>query len=104
MRRGHWLYGDILASSSDVYHRDGDDAWRALETMWEYNLPIEDQAKFLAAMRTAYTKSRRRRGSAAIVSPRSSAVTGGRPKRKSAPQCARKQRSAKASEIIGGRK
>ena len=27
------FYGDILAWSSDVYHHDGDDAWRAIETM-----------------------------------------------------------------------
>jgi hypothetical protein len=41
------FYGDILAWSSDVYHHDGDDAWRAIETMQKYGLPIEDQAKFL---------------------------------------------------------
>ena len=41
------FYGDILIWSSDVYHHDGDDAWRAIETMQKYNLPIEDQAKFL---------------------------------------------------------
>jgi len=27
------FYGDILCWSSDVYHHDGDDAWRAIETM-----------------------------------------------------------------------
>jgi predicted TIM-barrel fold metal-dependent hydrolase len=41
------FYGDILAWSSDVYHHDGDDAWRAIETMQKYGPPIEDQAKFL---------------------------------------------------------
>jgi hypothetical protein len=41
------FYGDILAWSSDVYHHDGDDAWRAIETMRKYGLPVEDQAKFL---------------------------------------------------------
>src|SRR5215218_5467043 len=39
------FYGDILCWSSDVYHHDGDDAWRAIETMQKYNLPKEDQAK-----------------------------------------------------------
>ena len=33
------FYGDILCWSSDVYHHDGDDAWRAIETMQKYNLP-----------------------------------------------------------------
>jgi predicted TIM-barrel fold metal-dependent hydrolase len=41
------FYGDILCWSSDVYHHDGDDAWRAIETMRKYNPPVEDQAKFL---------------------------------------------------------
>src|SRR5437773_2315236 len=43
------FYGDILAWSSDVYHHDGDDAWRAIETMQNHGLPKEDQAKFLGA-------------------------------------------------------
>jgi predicted TIM-barrel fold metal-dependent hydrolase len=43
------FYGDILCWSSDVYHHDGDDAWRAIETMQKYNLPKENQAKFLGA-------------------------------------------------------
>ena len=43
------FYGDILCWSSDVYHHDGDDAWRAIETMQKYGLPNEDQAKFLGA-------------------------------------------------------
>ena len=30
------FYGDILCWSSDVYHHDGDDAWRAIETMQKY--------------------------------------------------------------------
>jgi predicted TIM-barrel fold metal-dependent hydrolase len=41
------FYGDILIWSSDVYHHDGDDAWRAMETMNQSNLPMADQAKFL---------------------------------------------------------
>jgi len=43
------FYGDILCWSSDVYHHDGDDVWRAIETMQKYDLPKEDQAKFLGA-------------------------------------------------------
>jgi predicted TIM-barrel fold metal-dependent hydrolase len=41
------FYGDILIWSSDVYHHDGDDAWRAMETMNAVGLPLADQAKFL---------------------------------------------------------
>ncbi len=41
------FYRDILAWASDVYHHDGDDAWRAMETMQECELPVEDQARFL---------------------------------------------------------
>src|ERR1700682_4999109 len=41
------FYSDILIWSSDVYHHDGDDAWRAIETMQKYGLPVADQAKFL---------------------------------------------------------
>jgi uncharacterized protein len=41
------FYQNILAWSSDVYHHDGDDAWRAIETMQKHGLPVEDQAKFL---------------------------------------------------------
>ena len=41
------FYGDILAWSSDVYHHDGDDAWRALETMRACDLPESCQNKFL---------------------------------------------------------
>jgi predicted TIM-barrel fold metal-dependent hydrolase len=43
------FYGDILIWSSDVYHHDGDDAWRAMQTMQKYDLPVADQAKFLGA-------------------------------------------------------
>jgi hypothetical protein len=43
------FYGDILAWSSDVYHHDGDDAWRAIEMMQQCQLPVADQAKFLGA-------------------------------------------------------
>jgi uncharacterized protein len=41
------FYENILAWSSDVYHHDGDDAWRALETMRKCELPESYQAKFL---------------------------------------------------------
>ena len=41
------FYENILAWSSDVYHHDGDDAWRAIETMQKCELPISYQAKFL---------------------------------------------------------
>src|ERR1700684_1776312 len=43
------FYGDILAWSSDVYHHDGDDAWRAIETMQKNNLPVENQTNLLGA-------------------------------------------------------
>ena len=56
------FYGDILIWSSDVYHHDGDDAWRAMETMQKYDLPVDDQAKFLGAnARRLYNIDRRRR-------------------------------------------
>lgn len=41
------FYEDILAWSSDVYHHDGDDVWRAMETMQECNLSEKYQEKFL---------------------------------------------------------
>jgi predicted TIM-barrel fold metal-dependent hydrolase len=41
------FYENILAWSSDVYHHDGDDAWRAIETMRKCNLPDSCQAKFV---------------------------------------------------------
>jgi predicted TIM-barrel fold metal-dependent hydrolase len=41
------FYENILAWSSDVYHHDGDDAWRAIETMRKCELPDRYQAKFL---------------------------------------------------------
>jgi predicted TIM-barrel fold metal-dependent hydrolase len=41
------FYENILAWSSDVYHHDGDDAWRAIETMRKCELPEKYQAKFL---------------------------------------------------------
>ena len=41
------FYKDILAWSSDVYHHDGDDVWRALETMRSCDLPESYQSKFL---------------------------------------------------------
>ena len=40
-------YGDIAAWSSDIYHHDGDDAWRAIETMQKCKLPEELQVKML---------------------------------------------------------
>ena len=41
------FYQDILAWSSDVYHHDGDDVWRALETMRTCDLAESYQRKFL---------------------------------------------------------
>lgn len=41
------FYENILAWSSDVYHHDGDDAWRAIETMRKCELPEKYQEKFL---------------------------------------------------------
>jgi predicted TIM-barrel fold metal-dependent hydrolase len=41
------FYENILAWSSDVYHHDGDDAWRALETMHACDLDVSYQEKFL---------------------------------------------------------
>jgi len=43
------FYRDICAWSSDVYHHDGDDAWRAIETMRKCELPVADQARMLGA-------------------------------------------------------
>ena len=43
------FYEDILAWSSDVYHHDGDDVWRALETMHACDLAESYQEKFLGA-------------------------------------------------------
>lgn len=41
------FYENILAWSSDVYHHDGDDAWRAIDTMRKCELPERYQAGFL---------------------------------------------------------
>ena len=41
------FYKDILAWASDVYHHDGDDAWRAIDMMEECELPVDYQALFL---------------------------------------------------------
>jgi uncharacterized protein len=41
------FYENILAWSSDVYHHDGDDAWRAIDTMRRCELPESYQARFL---------------------------------------------------------
>src|SRR5262249_27733476 len=86
------FYGDILCWSSDVYHHDGDDAWRAIETMQKYRLPKEDQAKFWAPTPGAFTGCRRRPTSSASASPKSSAPIGGRPRRKSVPHCVLRRR------------
>jgi predicted TIM-barrel fold metal-dependent hydrolase len=43
------FYENILAWASDVYHHDGDDTWRAIETMRKCELPESYQAKFLGA-------------------------------------------------------
>ena len=39
------FYENILAWSSDVYHHDGDDAWRAIETMRKCELPESYQSQ-----------------------------------------------------------
>ena len=41
------FYEDILVWSSDVYHHDGDDVWRAMQTMQQCDLSPARQAKFL---------------------------------------------------------
>ena len=41
------FYENILAWASDVYHHDGDDAWRAIDTMQSGELPVDYQARFL---------------------------------------------------------
>jgi predicted TIM-barrel fold metal-dependent hydrolase len=43
------FYENILAWSSDVYHHDGDDVWRALEMMEECGLSEGSREKFLGA-------------------------------------------------------
>jgi predicted TIM-barrel fold metal-dependent hydrolase len=43
------FFEDIAIWASDVYHHDGDDAWRAIETMWEAEAPVSVQAKMLGA-------------------------------------------------------
>jgi len=43
------FYRDLCAWSSDVYHHDGDDAWRAIETMRKCELPVADQARMMGA-------------------------------------------------------
>jgi predicted TIM-barrel fold metal-dependent hydrolase len=40
-------YENILAWASDVYHHDGDDVWRAIDTMRKCELPERYQSKFL---------------------------------------------------------
>ncbi len=42
-------YQDIAVWASDVYHHDGDDVWRAIETMQKAEAPVEVQAKMLGA-------------------------------------------------------
>ena len=78
------FYDDILAWSSDVYHHDGDDAWRAIETMRKCELPEVYQAKFLGDNARRCTESTRRRSSSATASPKSSGPTGGRPRKREA--------------------
>jgi hypothetical protein len=49
------FYENILAWSSDVYHHDGDDVWRAMETMQQCDLSQHYQERFLGAnARTLY--------------------------------------------------
>ena len=42
-------YEDIAIWASDVYHHDGDDVWRAIETMQKAEAPVSVQAKMLGA-------------------------------------------------------
>ena len=52
------FYENILAWSSDVYHHDGDDAWRAIETMRKCELAGErTRRSSWAIMRGGCTKS-----------------------------------------------
>jgi predicted TIM-barrel fold metal-dependent hydrolase len=41
------FFKDICCWSSDVYHHDGDDAWKAIETMRKCELSVTEQAKML---------------------------------------------------------
>ena len=40
-------YEDITVWASDIYHHDGDDAWKAIETMREVEATVEVQVKML---------------------------------------------------------
>jgi predicted TIM-barrel fold metal-dependent hydrolase len=40
-------FGDICAWSSDVYHHDGDDAWKAIRNMRRAEAPVSAQAKMM---------------------------------------------------------
>ena len=77
------FYENILAWSSDVYHHDGDDAWRAIETMRKCELPEAYQAKFLGGNARRFTKSISRGISFATASPRSNGPIGGQATKKS---------------------
>ena len=84
------FYRDILAWASDVYHHDGDDVWRAIETMEECELPVDDQARFLGAnARRLYSikppKNIIRERVTEILAP-----TGGPPKRRSSRRSGRR--------------
>lgn len=41
------FFGDCLVWASDAYHHDGSDVWEAIETMEKYELPVENQTKYL---------------------------------------------------------
>ena len=77
------FYRDICAWSSDVYHHDGDDAWRAIETMRKCELPDADQSKMLGANARRLYNIKPPKRSSASVSPKSSGPTGGPRQRKS---------------------
>ena len=88
------FYGDILCWSSDVYHHDGDDAWRAIETMQKYGLPSRGSGQVPRRQRPPPLQGAGAAPrSSATASPRSSARTGGRPRRRSALRCAPRRRS-----------
>ncbi|MBK6960376.1 MAG: amidohydrolase family protein [Gammaproteobacteria bacterium] len=57
------FYENILTWSSDVYHHDGDDVWRALETMRGCGLSAERRDKFLGGNARRIQHPRRRHSS-----------------------------------------
>jgi len=77
------FYGDILIWSSDVYHHDGDDAWRARRRCKSSICRSTGWRSSSVATPGGCIASIRQRRSSASGSPRSSGRTGGRRKKKS---------------------